>query len=183
MKLLRGLLSLHSISMQVRTFFAKTAAPLILGCFLVGSAMGQSTFGTILGTVQDSQGGLIPGAVLKAQSLDQSDVRTTTSGTSGEFVFENLKAGQYKVTAHKDGFTDSVVSSVTLEARQELRLPITLTITAGATTVEVQADAALLNTENGTINNSLSYEAITQLPINSGRCRAVLWQLWLYLPR
>ena len=167
MKLLRGLLSLHSISMQVRTFFAKTAAPLILGCFLVGSAMGQSTFGTILGTVQDSQGGLIPGAVLKAQSLDQSDVRTTTSGTSGEFVFENLKAGQYKVTAHKDGFTDSVVSSVTLEARQELRLPITLTITAGATTVEVQADAALLNTENGTINNSLSYEAITQLPINS----------------
>ena len=167
MKLLRGLLSLHSISMQVRTFFAKTAAPLILGCFLVGSAMGQSTFGTILGTVQDSQGGLIPGAVLKAQSLDQSDVRTTTSGTSGEFVFENLKAGQYKVTAHKDGFTDSVVSSVTLEARQELRLPITLTITAGATTVEVQADAALLNTENGTINNSLSNEAITQLPINS----------------
>jgi Carboxypeptidase regulatory-like domain len=131
------------------------------------NARAQSTFGSILGTVEDSTGAVIPGALLTTTSLDESDVRTTTTGASGEFVFQNLKAGNYKVTIHKDGFTDSVVSSVTLEARQELRLPVTLSVTAGATTVEVSAGAALINTENGTLNNTISNESITQLPINS----------------
>jgi hypothetical protein len=85
----------------------------------------------------------------------------------GDFVFENLKAGHYKVTVHKAGFTDSVVSSATLEARQQLRLPVTLSVTAGTTTVEVSADAALMNTENATISDTISNLDITQLPINS----------------
>jgi hypothetical protein len=132
-----------------------------------GIANGQSTFGTILGTVQDNSGALIPGALITAQSLDENDTRTTTSGSGGEFVFENLKAGHYKVTIHKEGFTDSVISSAVLEARQELRLPVTLTVTAAATTVEVSADAALINTENGTINHTISNIEISQLPMNT----------------
>jgi hypothetical protein len=131
------------------------------------AAVAQSTFGTILGTVQDNTGAVIPGALITAQSLDENEQRTTTSGSSGEFVFENLKAGHYRVTVHRDGFTDSVVSSATLEARQELRLPVTLTVTAGATTVEVSAEGALINTENATLNDTVSNEDISQLPINS----------------
>ncbi|HTX77154.1 MAG TPA: carboxypeptidase regulatory-like domain-containing protein, partial [Terracidiphilus sp.] len=131
------------------------------------TAFGQSTFGTILGTVEDNTGAVIPGALITVSSLDENEMRTTTSGSSGEFVFENLKAGHYKVTVHKDGFTDSMVSSAMLESRQELRLPVTLSITAASTTVEVSADAALMNTENGTINHTIPNEDITQLPINS----------------
>ena len=131
------------------------------------AAFAQSTFATILGTVQDSTGAVIPGALITARSLDENEERTTTSGTSGDFVFENLKAGHYKVTIHKVGFTDVVVSSATLEARQQLRLPVTLSVTAGITTVEVSADMALLNTENATISDTISNVDITQLPINS----------------
>ena len=141
------------------------AFALVLLCS--SAAFGQSTFGTILGTVQDNSGAVIPGATITAQSLDESDTRTATTGSSGEFVFENLKAGHYKVTIHKEGFADSVVSSATLEARQELRLPVTLTVTAAATTVEVDADTALVNTENGTINDTISNVDISQLPMNT----------------
>jgi hypothetical protein len=130
-------------------------------------ARAQSTFGTILGTIQDSQGAVVPGATITAHSLDENEERTTTSGSGGEFAFENLKAGHYKVTVHKAGFADSVVPSATLEARQELRLPFTLTVNAESTTVEVTADSALVNTENGTLNNTIPNEDITQLPINS----------------
>ena len=164
MKLLRGLFSSETVAAR-STIVRIVFCGLLFG--VVPLTHGQSTFGTILGTVQDSTGAAIPGSLLTAQSLDQSEVHTTTSGSGGEFVFQNLKAGHYKVSIHKDGFTDSVVSSVTLEARQELRLPVTLTVTAGATTVEVTADAALTNTENGTINNTIPNEEITQLPINS----------------
>ena len=131
------------------------------------SAFSQSTFGSILGTVEDNTGAVIPGVTITAHSLDENEDHVTTSNASGEFVFENLKAGHYKVTVRKDGFTDSVVSSATLEARQELRLPVTLAVTAATTTVEVSADAELINTENGTINNTIANVDITQLPINS----------------
>jgi hypothetical protein len=131
------------------------------------NAQAQSTFGTILGTVQDISGAVIPGALITAHSLDQNEELTTTSGSGGEFVFENLKAGRYKVTVSKAGFTDSVVSSATLEARQQLRLPVTLSVTAGITTVEVSADMALMNTENATISDTISNVDISQLPINS----------------
>ncbi|MGB9032467.1 MAG: TonB-dependent receptor [Acidobacteriaceae bacterium] len=131
------------------------------------TARAQSTFGSIRGTVTDVSGAVIEGASVKLHSLDESVDRDTTTSASGDFLFENLKAGHYQVTIHKDGFTDAVVSSAALEARQELRLPVTLTVTAGTTTVQVSADAALMNTENGTINNTISNLDITTLPINS----------------
>jgi Carboxypeptidase regulatory-like domain len=157
-----------------------SSAPAVLGIrficmalilFMSGAGSGrlraQSTFGTILGTVQDISGAVIPGATIIAHSLEENADHGTTSSTSGEFVFENLKAGHYKVTVHRDGFADSVVSSAALEARQQLRLPITLSVTAATTTVEISADAALMNTENGTINHTISNVEITQLPLNS----------------
>jgi hypothetical protein len=131
------------------------------------SAFSQSTFGTILGTVQDNSGAVIPGAQVTAHSLDENADFVTTSNSSGDFVFENLKAGHYKVTVSKEGFADSVVPSATLEAREELRLPITLNVTTNATTVEVSADAALMNTENGTINDTISNVDVSQLPMNT----------------
>lgn len=142
------------------------AALAVIAICAVGS-FGQSTFGLIRGTVQDLSGAVVPGAAIKAYSLDDNSVRETTSDTSGEFIFENLKAGQYKITVHHDGFTDAVVPSAALEARQELRLPVTLTISEQTTTVEVTADSAQMNTENGTVSDTMSKEEATQLPMNS----------------
>lgn len=147
--------------------WALWARLLVLLAATTWNAQAQSTFGTILGTVQDISGAVIPGALITAHSLDENAELTTTSGSGGEFVFENLKAGRYKVTVRKEGFTDSVVSSLTLEARQQLRLPVTLSVTAGITTVEVSADMALMNTENATISDTISNVDISQLPINS----------------
>ena len=145
------------------------SSALVLICLLCGivAARAQSTFGTILGTVQDKTGAVIPGAQITAQSLDENEQFTTISGASGEFVFENLKAGHYKVAVHRDGFADAVLPSVLLEARQELRLPFTLAVTADSTTVEVSAEGALVNTENATLADTVSNESISQLPINS----------------
>ena len=157
----RDALSLLSMN-KLRAFCA-----LAVVAFCAVPAFSQSTFGSILGTVQDNSGAVIPDATITAHSLDENEDHVATSNTSGEFVFENLKAGHYKITAHHEGFTDAVAPSVVLEARQELRLPVTLAVSAGTTTVEVSADAELINTENGTINNTISNEDITQLPINS----------------
>ena len=86
---------------------------------------------------------------------------------SGDFVVENLKPGHYKLTAHYEGLSDAVVSSATLEARQDLRIPITLTIAAVSTVVEVSDSPDQINTENGTLSDSVGNLQITELPLNN----------------
>jgi len=151
-------------------FFCKRNLGIVVLAFaalFAVSVHGQSTFGSILGTVQDGSGSVIPQASVTAHSLDENSDRQTTSNLSGEFLFENLKAGHYKLTVSHEGFTDTVVASLSLEARQELRVPVTLTVAATATTVEVSAAGGLINTENATLNDTISNEGISQLPINS----------------
>jgi Carboxypeptidase regulatory-like domain len=127
----------------------------------------QSTFGSMRGTVQDVSGAVVPGAAVTVHSLDENFERDVTTTDSGDFVVENLKPGHYKLTVHHDGFADAVVDSAPLEARQDLRIPITLSIATEATVVQVSAAPDQINTENGTLSDSKDNQLITQLPLNN----------------
>jgi hypothetical protein len=141
---------------------------LLFACLILLSAShAQSTFGSIRGTVQDASGAVIPGALVTVHSLDENFDRPVTTDASGNFVVENLKAGHYSVTAHMDGLSDAVLGLVTLEARQDLRIPITLKIAAASTLVEVSAAPDQINTENGTLSDSIGNLQITELPLNN----------------
>ncbi len=142
----------------------------ILCCIIFStlpSVHAQSTFGSIKGTVQDSTGASIPGTHLTLHSLDENTNRPLDVDASGSFSFENVKAGKYTLTAHHDGFADTVVSGITVEARQDLRLAPTLNVAAESTTVEVSGAADQINTENGTISDSKTNIQMTQLPLNN----------------
>lgn len=158
-----------SIAAGVRRFFgAVLGLAFVAGILaLCTTAWGQSTFGAIRGVVTDNSGAVIPGASVMALSLDDNTARTAVSGASGEFSLENLKPGSYRITVHREGFTNAVANAA-LTARQELRLPVTMTVASAETTVEVSAAAeAAINTENGTLANAITNEQITQLPMNS----------------
>src|SRR5258705_4011281 len=130
-------------------------------------AHAQSTFGSVRGNVQDASGSAIPGAEIVLHSTDENTERTVDTDTSGAFIFENVKAGKYTLRAHRDGFADTVVSGISVEARQDLRLEATLNIAAQMTTVEVSGAADQINTENGTIGDSKTNIEMTQLPLNN----------------
>ena len=142
---------------------------LIFTCVLFAPfrASAQSTFGSIRGTVQDVSGAVIPGAAVTIHWLDENFERDVTTSDSGDFVAENLKPGHYKLTVHHDGFADAVVDSVALEARQDLRIPITLAVATEATVIQVSAAPDAINTENGTLSDSKDNQLITQLPLNN----------------
>ena len=133
----------------------------------VSSAHGQSTFGSVRGTVQDSTGAAIPNTQLVLHSVDENTDRSFTTDSSGNFLFENVKAGKYILKAHHEGFADTITSGIAVEARQDLRLAATLNVAAQATTVEVSAGADQINTENGTISDSKTNIEMTQLPLNN----------------
>jgi hypothetical protein len=144
-------------------------AALLIALLITASvfcARAQSTMGSILGTVQDASGAVIPGAIVTVKSLDQDLTRSSTTNDSGEFLVENLKAGHYSVTVEHAGFAKSVVEDTQLDARQSLRIPVTMAIAAQATEVVVQATGYQINTEDATLSDSKDNIQITQLPLN-----------------
>jgi hypothetical protein len=127
----------------------------------------QSTFGSLRGLTVDATGSAVPQADILLHGLDDNSDHQATSGDDGVFEIENLKPGRYRVTGHKPGFADALVPQLALEARQELRVTLTLAVASQSQTVEVSAVAEQINTENGTIAGSLENLQLTELPLNS----------------
>ena len=127
----------------------------------------QSTFASVRGTVQDITGATIPGTQVTLHSVDENTDRVVDANASGGFVFENVKAGKYVLKAHRDGFADTVVSGISVEARQDLRLTPTLNVAAEATTIEVTSGAEQIDTEDATLGDSKTNIEMTQLPLNN----------------
>ncbi len=78
-----------------------------------------------------------------------------------------MKAGRYALTAEFAGFAQFEVPSAEWNARQTLRIDVTLGIKSQSQTVEVQDTVAVINTENGVISDSINNQQITQLPLNN----------------
>ena len=160
----------HQMSALLLAGLTRRAGPAVaLACAIVFTTYShaQSTFGSVRGTVQDETGASIPGALVTVHSTDENVDRTAKSDDSGEFVVENLKPGHYSVVVHDEGFTDTTIASVALEARQQLRIPVKLSVQSNATTVQVMAGPDQINTENATLSDSKDNQQITQLPLNN----------------
>jgi len=141
---------------------------LVAGFGLITSspAFSQSTFGSILGTIQDSSGAAVAGGEIEITNLDENTSRKTTSSESGLYQFLNLQPGRYSLSATKSGFAAARVPEVAIDARQERRVDLTLALNAVQETIEVQALSAVINTENATISSTMNNQQITQLPAN-----------------
>ncbi|HTS49308.1 MAG TPA: TonB-dependent receptor [Bryobacteraceae bacterium] len=134
--------------------------------FAGASAFGQSTFGTFVGTVQDQSGSVIGAAVVTITNLDDNSTRSATTNSSGQYQLLNLPPGRYSIAVVKPGFANAKVDQVTLDARQERRVDVTLALASVQQSVQVSAEAAAINTENATIANTMGSEEVTGLPSN-----------------
>lgn len=126
----------------------------------------QSTFGSIRGIVLDSSEAAIPDAQVTLHSTDQNTDRIVKADATGSYSIENVLAGKYSLRAQHDGFADTVIDGITLDARQALRFTLSMKLAEQSTTVEVSSSATVINTENGTIGDSKDTAQIGQLPLN-----------------
>ena len=133
---------------------------------LLPAAHAQTPTATLVGTVQDTSGAVIPGAAVVARNV-ATDLRWTgVSGNSGEFTIPNLPPGQYTVTAEKDGFRKLEESGLELQIDQTARLVLTLQVGAVNQTVEVQAEVPVLNTASAATGDVIVSREMTELPLD-----------------
>src|SRR6185436_368960 len=101
---------------------------LAAGLALPVSALAQSTFGTILGTVTDKSGGVVPGVKITVTNTAQNVSREVTADSQGNYDALNLNPGPYSVSASAPGFKVFRQAGLTLDARQVLRVDVVVEI-------------------------------------------------------
>ena len=95
-----------------RTRLLSSALAALLCCMSAPFLQGQAVNGTILGIVQDQQGGAIGKAEVTARSLDTGVIRKTTSADNGEYRITSVPAGSYEVSISAPGFKTDVRSGI-----------------------------------------------------------------------
>ena len=127
----------------------------------------QSTQGTILGTVKDASGAIVPNAAVTLTDTDAGVTRQAVTAGDGSFQFLDLTAGKYKLQITATGFDTQIINNLTLGARQQLRADAALKVGVVSQQVSVSAQAAgAIETETPSIAASYSSVDVQNLPAN-----------------
>ena len=144
------------------------AAPLfIIGIsFLLchGIRAQQLDLATIRGTTVDSSGAIVAGAAINLSDA-MGVSRSTTTNADGSYEIPNLNNGTYSLTASATGFSTYVAQNITLMAGETRRIDILFRVGATQSTVSVNAGAAVIDTDTGTISSTLTAKAWNAIPL------------------
>ncbi len=155
--------------------FASYRFTLSLGVFVVlmlfsGSAFGQGQ-GTsaIRGSIKDPQGSVVAGATVILSDPTTNFTRTATSNDSGQFAFEGIQPGVYKVEVEAQGFKKAAYTEVRALVSKPTDLEVAMEIGNVNETISVTVGAgeALINTQDASLGNNFVAQQITQLPLNA----------------
>ena len=87
----------------------------MLVCLSVSFGFAQATnTGTVVGTVTDQSGAVVPDATVTLTDLSTNDTRTTVTGHTGQYAFVNVSPGSYIITASKAGFELNKIANQTV---------------------------------------------------------------------
>src|SRR6266576_3308401 len=135
---------------------------------------GQNVYGTIAGTVTDSSGAAVTGASVTLTNMDTSEKHTMETDASGNYTFVNILPGRYKIEGEKTGFKKFVRQPIIVQIESGLRVDISLQVGAQNETVEVSAEAPLLQPETTSLGQVVEQRAVTELPLNGRNPMALI---------
>ncbi|HEY7115926.1 MAG TPA: carboxypeptidase-like regulatory domain-containing protein, partial [Tepidisphaeraceae bacterium] len=139
--------------------------PAIVFVVAVSASAQTSVSGTVVGTVTDPTGALVPKAEVTLLNMDTNASQSQITNEAGGYVFPNVTPGSYKLTVKMAGFRTASINSLAVEANKSTNAPVALEIGTDKEIVEVTATAAaLLQTTDAQIGNVLTADALLRLP-------------------
>ncbi len=151
--------------MSIRHWFSRGFAALILSIF-AGALTAQVDTGTILGTVRDSTGAVVPRARILITNEGTGARQSTSTNDSGSYVVTPLRIGAYTVEVQQPGFQTQRKTGLSLNIQEQMVVDFSLAVGDVATAVDVTGEASLLQTESGSVGQVLQSQTINDLPLN-----------------
>src|SRR5467141_2271456 len=137
---------------------------------LAFGALAQSTTnGAIGGSVQDAQGLTVSTATVKIINKGTNQETTAVLDDRGEFRVTNLQPGVYFVTAEASSFSTLRLENIVVEVGRVTEVELKLVVGSTSSTVDVTAEAPLVNTSQADFATSVDEKSISELPINGRR--------------
>jgi Carboxypeptidase regulatory-like domain len=155
---------------------AAGAVFLLLLLFVAKNTFAQAVTGTLLGTVQDSSGAVVPSANVTLTNEGTEVSNRTSTGPEGYYTFPNLDPGQYTVTVDAKGFKTLTSKHNVVLVEQSTRVDMTMSPGAVNEQVTVAGTTPLVETTTSDLGTTLDSTQISNLPIN-GRSPQMLMQL------
>jgi len=150
--------------------FIKISFAFLLALLLSAITMGQSTTtGAIGGVVSNPNKEVVPGAAVTVRNMETNKEDSATSDSQGRFKVINLQPGNYAITINGAGFTAFTQDNIVVEIGRETSIEVPLSIGAVTGTVEVTADAPVINTTQQDFSSNLNQTSINELPVNGRR--------------
>src|SRR5271169_6815745 len=129
-------------------------------------AFGQAIDGSVVGTIVDSQGAAVVGADVTATNVATNVTATGKTGSTGEYRFDHLLPGTYKITAKMTGFKITS-ENVIVALNQTLTRNLTLSPGAATETVEVSGVPPVIDTTTDQLQNTFESKVIADSPLTS----------------
>ena len=126
----------------------------------------QTPLATLVGTVRDSSGGVIPRVPITVRHVASGTSRTELTTSNGDYTFVSLPIGEYQIEAAPSGFQRQKVVGIVLQVNQTARVDFTLQVGSVAETVTVQAQAPLVRSEEASVGTVVDNAKVVDLPLN-----------------
>ncbi len=133
------------------------------------AASSQAVTGTLLGTVTDASGATVPGARVSINEQRTGVGRTTETTTSGYYAFPDLAPGIYTVSIQQTGFKRGVRQDVEVLVNTTVRIDMQLQTGDVSESIEVTADAAILQTDRSDTGRKIETEQLADMPLGFNR--------------
>src|ERR1700679_2772400 len=140
----------HFLEVHVQSLksFRYALATIVLALSFSSLLHAQQTTGSIVGTVKDQTGAVVPAGTVKATNVHTGFSRSVPANGYGEYRIDYLPVGKYTVEVTAAGFERSVQKNVALEVDQTLTVDITLAVGAQSQTVTVTEPPPAVDTSD-----------------------------------
>ena len=129
-------------------------------------ARAQVSTGTIIGTVQDKSGGVVPNATVTITHIATGQVRETHTNEQGSFNAQFMPLGAYKVVVAAAGFQSKELTGITLQVDQTANITVPLEVGSVSQTVEVTSSEPLVATTTSSLGQVIDNQEVLSMPLN-----------------
>src|SRR5437868_163544 len=155
---------------EPRSHMSRHWKAILLGVLMLFATalLAQDITGSIVGTVRDQSGAVVPKATVTITNTDTGIVaRTVTSSENGEYSVPSLAIGHYSVAAEASGFKKATVSAIQLHVNEKLTIDPRLQVGSSSESVNVEASALQIELQSATASGLITGTQVRELSLNN----------------